>query len=142
MRTEPVARPGRVAALAWTLALSLAMALLAGCGPGTGGTGVPPTGTGTGSSSASADTPAATTPSTGASTAPPAFTAPSSPPLVEGTIDSLDAQTLTVNGLPLPRAQTRVLQADGSALPDTALHPGLRLRVWQDGAGYLALVLG
>jgi hypothetical protein len=116
--------------------LFVALLALYGCGPGTGGTGLPPGGSGT-------------PPETTAAVHAPAVQAPAADPAprlppprpadLEGTVDAIDAQTVTVAGVVLPRASLDAVGPDGRAA-ETPLAVGVSVRAWRLGERWLLVL--
>ena len=121
--TEARRRIGARVALA-----ALALALQA-CGPGSGGTGLPP-----GDSASSVPVSAPPPPS---ATRVPASGLPERAPELSGPLERVDADSLTLAGVVLPRASVALLDAAGAPLAAEAARPGLAARAWRVGDGWL-----
>jgi hypothetical protein len=118
------------------VALLVALLALLGCGPGTGGTGLPPGGSGTPPETAAAlNAPAVQAPAADPAPRLP----PATPADLEGPVDAIDAQAVTVAGVVLPRASLDTVGPDGRAA-ETPLAVGVSVRAWRLGERWLLVL--
>lgn len=128
--------------IALRVAMLAALAALLGCGPGTGGTGLPPGGTGTQPEAAATTAAPVDAVQAPTAAAPSLLPPPATPADLEGPITAIDALTVTVAGVALPRALLDAVGPDGRAALPASLAVGVPVRVWRPGERWLLVVPG